>query len=105
MYVSSRDQLLTGKDLSGRDLRDHDLTGKVLFGTDLRGSALKGAAISIDCATFEGCKLDNNQIATLLAMLCKADIDRAWIDGLAGLIEQVTGTERSAAIERLLKVS
>jgi uncharacterized protein YjbI with pentapeptide repeats len=94
---------LIGKDLSNRDLRRTDLTGKVLFGTDLRGSNLRGSKISIDCATFDGLKLDDNQVGMLLKMIAKADIALEWRAGLDDLIERVAGTDRFRAISRVIR--
>ena len=102
--MSTGDTSLVGQDLSGRDLRKHDFTGRVLFGTDLRGCRLRGAKLSLDCETFVGLKLDDDNVATLLTMLAQMDVDPQWTTGLQALIERVVGTDRAAAIARLVQV-
>ena len=70
---------MAGRDLSSLDLRGADFTQSALFGTDLRGSQLHGCAISIDCATFEGVKLDDRQVAMFLLLLAQADTPHAFL--------------------------
>ena len=76
----------------------------MLFGTDLRGCRLQGAKLTLDCATFEGLKLDDDQVAMLLILIAKADIDARWSVSLQELVEQIVGTDRSSAIARIVRV-
>lgn len=98
------DSSLTGKDLRGQDLRYSDLTDKVLFETDLRGADLYGAKISLHCQTFDGVKLDNSQVAYLLMMLSKADIDPQYRDGIHKLTRAVAGERAYQVLLRLMSL-
>jgi len=82
------DTSLAGTDLRGQDCRSVDLTNKVLFQTDLRGARLRGAHFTLDCATFDGLKLDDRQVALFLLLLMKADIDPAWLPPLLEIVRQ-----------------
>jgi hypothetical protein len=93
------DTSLTGADLSNKDLRYFDFRDKVLFGTDLRGSKLYGASFSINCATWDGVKLDNDQVAWLLLLISKADTP--WSGKIRTLARDVVGLTRFRLIERL----
>ena len=93
-----------GIDLRDADLRHKNLAGKVLFGTDLRGAQLTGLRISLECATFDGVKLDDTQVAMLLLMVSLADVNPEWVDGLRGLVKHVTGDKQFLALERFLRI-
>jgi uncharacterized protein YjbI with pentapeptide repeats len=82
------DTSLAGADLRGVDCRTRDLTNKVLFQTDLRGARLRGAHFTLDCATFDGLKLDDRQVALFLLLLMKAEIDPAWVPPLLEAVRQ-----------------
>ena len=82
------DVSLAGQDLRHRDCRGTDFTDKVLFQTDLRGARLRGAHFTLDCATFDGVKLDDRQVALFLLLLLKADIDPAWSEPLLAAVRQ-----------------
>lgn len=82
------DTSLAGMDLRDRDCRGVDLTSKVLFQTDLRGARLRGAHFTLDCATFDGLKLDDHQMALFLLLLMKADVDPAWAPALLEVLRQ-----------------
>lgn len=94
-----------GADFSHQDLRNRNFAGKVLFGTDLRHAKLKGLRISLECATFDGVKLDDLQMATLLMMVSLADVNPDWVDGVRELVKRVTGTSQFEALERYLRVT
>lgn len=94
-----------GADLSNQDLRHADLTNKILFGANLRGSELYGISISLKCETFDGCKLDETQVATLLLMIAQADMNSKFQVGLRDLVRRVTGEKHFAALQRYLHVS
>lgn len=95
------DTSLVGKDLSGQDLRHRDLSGKVLFETDLRNAKLYGAKISLACETFDGVKLDDSQVALLLIMISKAEMDPVYQEGLRRLVYQAMGEYRYSALLRM----
>ena len=82
------DTSLAGTDLRGVDCRTTDFTNKVLFQTDLRGARLRGAHFTLDCATFDGLKLDDRQVALFLLLLMKAEIDPAWRPSLLEVVRQ-----------------
>lgn len=103
MYVT-QNQSLVGKDLRGHDLRNYDFSGHVMFGADLRGANLRGAKVSLDCATFDGVQLDDNQVAMLLMMFSQAQVNQRWVDGLRELVGSIAGADRLRAIERLIRV-
>jgi hypothetical protein len=99
------DKTYVGKDLTNEDLRHHDLSGKILFNTDLRGSNLHGVRISLECSTFDGVKLDDEQVAKLLLMLSLADINPKFQVGLRDLTRRVTGDKFFAALQRYLQLT
>lgn len=103
--MSNGDQSLTGEDLRDADLRHIDLSGKILFQTDLRGANLYNAKVSLKCETFDGVKLDNEQMAKLLLMISMADVDPKFQVGLRDLVRRVTGDAHFRALERWLKLS
>lgn len=94
-----------GADLSNQDLRHTDLTNKILFGANLRGSELYGASISLKCPTFDGTKLDETQVATLLLMISLADINPKFQVGLRDLVRRVTGDKHFALLQRYLQIA
>jgi uncharacterized protein YjbI with pentapeptide repeats len=96
------DTSLAGADLRGTDCRDRDLTDKVLFQTDLRGARLRGAHFTLDCATFDGLKLDDRQVALFLLLLLKADIDPAWQPALLAVVRQRLSPETLEAYQQYL---
>jgi uncharacterized protein YjbI with pentapeptide repeats len=102
--MARSDTSLAGQDLRDRDLRHQDLTGKSLFGADLSGSQLYGAQISLLCSTFDGVKLDNNQIALLLLMISQADIDPRWRPNLRLLVASIIGKDQLKVFDRYLAV-
>lgn len=75
---------MAGQDLSNQDFIDCDMslsdfTGAnlslcSLYGSDMTGSRLNGAIISLNCLTFHGLKLDNQQVDYLLYLILLADI-------------------------------
>lgn len=99
------DTSLAGKDLSGRDLRGYDFTGKSLFGTELSGAQLYGAKIDIACHTFDGLKIDDTQIATLLLMFGMADIDASWKSALEHIVRIRVGDDRLSVLRRYLQLA
>jgi uncharacterized protein YjbI with pentapeptide repeats len=102
---SEPDSSLAGKDLSGQDLRYTDLSDKVLFDTDLRGAQLYGVRLSMLCQQFDGVKLDNTQIASLLMIISQADIDPRFKQGLNALVESVAGSSSYKALQRMLRLA
>jgi hypothetical protein len=93
------------KDLSKQDLRGRDFTNQVLFETDLRGARLYGLQISANCATFDGLKLDDENVALLLMMIGQANIDPRWTTGLEALVLDIVGDRRMRAIRTLMKLT
>lgn len=93
-----------GKDLRGRDLRWVDFSGEPLFQTDLRGASLHQAVISLDCATFSGVKLDDQQVALFLLMLSSADIDVKWKASLVQLVREQVGDSQLDVLQRYLRL-
>lgn len=102
--ANTGDTSLTGQDLNGADLRHQNLVDKILFGTDLRGADLYDARIALKCQTFDGCKLDDEQVAKLLLMIQLADINPKWQVGLRDLVRRVTGEKYFAKLARWLRL-
>jgi len=98
------DTSLAGVDLRDRDCRGVDLTDKVLFQTDLRGARLRGAHFTLDCATFDGLKLDDRQVALFLLLLMKADIDPAWQPTLLDAVRQRLSPDTLEAYQQYLQL-
>lgn len=98
------DTSLAGTDLRGVDCRALDFTNKVLFQTDLRGARLRGAHFTLDCATFDGLKLDDRQVALFLLLLMKADIDPAWPPTLLEVVRQRLPPDELEAYQQYLKL-
>lgn len=86
------------------DCRTTDFTNKVLFQTDLRGARLRGAHFTLDCATFDGLKLDDRQVALFLLLLMKADIDPAWSTLLLEVVRQRLPSEALDTYQHYLKL-
>lgn len=98
------DTSLAGRDLRGTDCRTMDLTQKVLFQTDLRGARLRGAHFTLDCATFDGLKLDDRQVALFLLLLMKADIDPAWPPAVLEIVRQRLPPDELEAYQQYLQL-
>lgn len=92
MWMASNTQY-AGSDLSNQDLRGKDFTHCVMFQTDLRGSSLHGASITLDCATFDGVKLDTRQVAMLLALIAQAETTPATKAALQRVAQEVYGRQ------------
>lgn len=101
---ASDDTSLVGADLRESDLRHVDLRGKVLFQADLRGANLYNTGISLRCQTFDGAKLDNDQVAQLLLMLQTADIDPKAQVGIRDLVKRLVGEAKYKALFKWLKL-
>lgn len=101
----AKDTSWAGTDHRYADLREADLHGKVLFQCDLRGAALYGLVISVNCDTFDGVKLDDHQMATLLRVIGMAETTSpAWRNGIAALVTSIIGPEASAVLTRYLQI-
>ena len=98
------DASLVGADLREADLRHHDLRGKVLFQTDLRGANLYNVGFSMRCQTWDGVKLDAEQVAQLLLMIQSADIDPKFQVGIRDLVKRVVGEAKYKALHKWLKL-
>ncbi len=98
------DVSLVGADLQGADLRHVDLRGKVLFQADLRGANLFNTGFSMRCQTFDGVKLDPQQVAQLLLMIQTADIDPKYQVGIRDLVKRVIGEDKYKALYKWLKL-
>lgn len=98
------DTALAGQSLANADLRGHDLTNKILFQTDLRGAQLYNARISLTCSTFDGLRLDSEQVAVLLKLIALADVDERWIVGINSLVASVTSPAKLRVIDRYLQI-
>lgn len=98
------DRSLVGADLRGQDLRRFDFRDKILFRADLREANLHGASITIDCQTFDGVKLDNYQVATLVMMLAQADIDPRVQHELLDTARVAVGENDFHVLQRVLRV-
>jgi hypothetical protein len=71
--------------------------------TDLRRAKLYGAKISLTCDTFDGVKLDETQMATLLLMIAQAHMPTtAWLDGIRDLVASEIGVKELDKLERYL---
>jgi hypothetical protein len=84
-------------------MRHADLRGKALFGTDLRGTNLYGADIRLECATFDGVKLDSIQVALLLRIIALADLPDDWSSHIQQLVEARIGKTQNAGLSRYLQ--
>jgi hypothetical protein len=87
------------------DWRHRDLTDQVLFGQDLTGKRLYGARISLKCDTFDGVKLDHQQVAMLLLMIAMADIDPAVVRALHTVVEVAVGSHEYSVLKRYLELA
>lgn len=98
------DTSLVGADLREADLRHVDLRGKVLFQADMRGANLYNTGFSMRCQTFDGARLDNQQVAQLLLMIQTADIDPKFQVGIRDLVKRVIGEDKYKVLYRWLKL-
>lgn len=87
------------------DWRHRDLTGQTLFGVDLSGKRLYGAKIALKCDTFDGVKLDRQQVAMLLLMIAMADIDPAMARSIHTVVEATVGSKEYAVLKRYLEIA
>ncbi len=104
MACEGDDTSLVGADLREADLRHMDLRKKVLFQADLRGAKLYNVSFSMRCQTWDGVKLDNEQVAQLLLMIQSADIDPKFQVGLRDLVRRVSGEGKYKALSRWLHI-
>lgn len=103
--AKSSDNSLAGKDLRGDDLRGADLTDKVLFGADARGAKFYDAKVSLNCATFDGLRLDDEQFALLALLIARADVDGRWKAGIQALVSEICGGRNLHAYLRYLDLA
>lgn len=104
MGHTSADTSLAGTDLRGSDLRGKDFTNHVLFGTDLRGARLYGLKIALKCQSFDGVKLDSEQVGLLLLMISLADIDPDIVEALRALVKEHIGAQALDTMSRYLQI-
>lgn len=100
----SKDTSWVATDHRDTDLREFDARGKVLYACDVRGAALYGVGVSLNCDTFDGLKLDDDQVAMLLRVFMLADINPAWRDGVQALVISIIGAERNKLLSRYLQI-
>lgn len=92
------------RDLSGADLRHADLTDQVFYRSILHGAQLYDARISLNCATFDGARIDADQVALFLRLLLMTDMPGPWRDELWSLLRRMLPVNKRTAIERLVQL-
>ena len=76
----------------------------VQYGNDYREVDLRKALVSIDCETFHGVMLSDKQVALLLSLVAKANINERWKNGIDSVIRNVLG-DNAEAIRRYMELT